>query len=417
MTTMPTDTGGGGGFSLDNIGNVDSVSLARFAAGLFSSAVAPDFTEQDRILIQKWMELGMEVPQLDTRSITPDEMRVLGKLAAHGYESAAAKLESVGMTLPTEQKADWDASLARVREMAEGGMSGSEKADLAAVTDQMAGVIGGAWEAGKEWGQRTGIRGPAVLTAMDKGKGQQVSEAMREQSRAGASAVFNRSTQASMALPGMERQREEAEFNQNFSLMGYVDKFNQWASGAVDQAGRFGAQQEQQAGMFNIQNMQNVQAGNVSNQYNAQRADQANFNKSRQSEWDMRRAALAGESDARRGYNRSLAAETRADEQRRDALARGGASIFEQMRGDPDGGGGGPGGGGESNNPGGGFHMPILADDSGDGGGAGGGGGGDGYDPMRTLTPPGGPSIRDGGAPNDASPAANRRRRRRSNYQ
>lgn len=335
FSTPGDSPGDPGGFSLDNIGNVDAVSLARFAAGLFSSAASPDFTEQDRILIQKWMELGMEVPQLDTRSITPDEMRVLGKLAAHGYESAAAKLESVGMNLPTEQKADWDASLARVREMAEGGMSGSERADLAAVTDQMAGVIGGAWEAGKEWGQRTGIRGPAVLTSMDRGKGQQVSEAVREQSRAGASAVFNRSTQASMALPGMEERRTGAEFQQEYETMAYVDRFNQWASGAIDQANRFGSSQDLQAGMFNIQNMQNVQAGNVSNQYNAQRADQANFNKARQSEWDMRRAALAGESDARRGYNRSLAAETRADEQRRDAMAKGGASIWEQMSSAP----------------------------------------------------------------------------------
>lgn len=286
-----------------------------FLGGVMNFMNSPDFTEQDRIIIQKYQQLGEEIPTLDTEARFPGIMQVLGKLAAHGYEPASAQLEAAKVTLDPSKQQQWDEAIAGLKEMATEGVTQSERAGIQEAAEGLSRVFTGQQAQATEIAARRGIRGPATLAALNKNIGQASAEAGKAMGREVNRGMGARKGQAMGQLVQATGARQQAGYQQTMGMANYINAFNQWAAGSQDAAAQYTAGARERADTRNLQNEMDTQRFNIEGQYKAGRTNQAISNQAAQWQHGARERALAGEAEARRGLTQNLAAQTRGQEQ------------------------------------------------------------------------------------------------------
>lgn len=263
--------------TLDQLGPWELASRAGgFLAGVFNLMNSSDFTEQDRIMIRKAEQLGVDAENLpQSVSRMPGLLRVLTKLRAHGATSVADGMEAARVKMEPEQMAMWDSAIQEMEDMAQGELTTAEEGKIQFIGEQLTRFFGGAQATGAEGMARRGVRDPRGLTTMQTSIGQAGETASKNLGRALDESLDKRRQMLPQVVQA-RAQRQSAGFAQNFQMADYINKFNQWSAGMKDMMKRYSQDKLTDADKYNIDQARRVNEQNVRGKYEAERTDDAN---------------------------------------------------------------------------------------------------------------------------------------------
>lgn len=263
--------------TLDQLGPWELASRAGgFLAGVFNLMNSSDFTEQDRIMIRKAEQLGVDAENLpQSISRMPGLLRVLTKLRAHGATSVADGMEAARVKMEPEQMAMWDSAIQEMEDMAQGELTTAEEGKIQFIGEQLTRFFGGAQATAAEGMARRGVRDPRGQTTMSASINQAGETASKNYGRAVEESLDKR-TKLMPAVVAARGQRQGAGFAQNFQMADYINKFNQWSAGMKDMMTRFSQDKQTDADKYNIDQARRVLEQNVKGKYEAERTDDAN---------------------------------------------------------------------------------------------------------------------------------------------
>lgn len=302
-----------------------------FGVGIWNYFDTPDFTEQDRIIIQKYMDLGQNIPALDVEDQFPGILPVFAKLAAHGYEPAEAKLEEVKFELPTEKMQAWDSAIANLREMATTGVTGAERAGIQEAAENLSQVFTGQQAQAEEMAARRGIRGPATTLAGQRGTAQGAATAGKAMGREIMQGMAGRKERATGQLVQATQNQYSQMAGDEIDMRKYIAETNLKIAGAKTRASEFFARSKTRRDEAHRRDERDDARYRIESQYKAGRTNQAISNQAAQWTHGAKERALAGEAQARQNLTRNQMAQTRGEQAQRAAIAGGAESGFDAL--------------------------------------------------------------------------------------